>query len=182
MTTLSHLHEVSKVVKLLETESRIVVVRGWREGRKGSCSVDKVVHLLSCVQLFATQWTVACQASLSFTVSGSLLKCPLSQWCHPTVSSNATFFFCPLSFPASWSFPMSQCFTSSGLSFGASASVLPMNIQGWFPLELIGLNSLLSKGLSRVFSSTVIQTHQFFGLQPSFWSNFHICAWLLGKP
>ena len=79
---------------------------------------------------------------------------------------------------------MSWLFTSSDQSIGvsASASVLPMNIQNWFPLELTGLNSLLSKGLSRVFSSTTIQTHQFFGAQLSSWFSSHIHAWLLEKP
>ena len=75
-----------------------------------------------------------------------------------------------------------QLFTSSGQSIGASASVLSMNIQGWFPLGLTGLISLLSKGLSRVFSNTTVQKHQFFSTQPSLWSNFHIHTWLLEKP
>ena len=92
-------------------------------------------------------------------------SCPSSQWCHPTISSSATLFsFCLPSFPAPGSFPMSQLFTSGGQSVGysASASVLPMNIQGWFPLGLTGLISLKSKGLSRAFSSNKIQKHQFF--------------------
>ena len=80
---------------------------------------------------------------------------PLGQWCHPTISSSVTHFFsCPQSFPSSESFPMSQFFTSGGQSIGASASVLPMNIQDWFPLGWTGLISLQSEGLSRVFSST----------------------------
>ena len=97
-------------------------------------------------------------------------SCPLSQWYHPTISSSIfPFSSCPQSFPASGSSPMSQLFTSGGQSIraSASASVLPMNIQGWFPLGLTGLISLQSKGLSRVFSSTAIQKHQFFGTQPS---------------
>ena len=88
------------------------------------------------------------------------------------------------SFPASGSFPVSLFFSSGGQSIGVpvSASVLPMNIQGWFPLGLTGLISLLFKGLSRVFSSTTVQKHQFFSAQPS-WSNYHICMWwLLEKP
>ena len=96
--------------------------------------------------------------------------CPLSQWCHPTISfSVASFFSCRQSFPASGSFPMSQIFASGGQSIGASASasVLPMNTQGWFPLGLIGFISLMSKGLSRAFSSTTVGKHQFFGAQPS---------------
>ena len=101
-------------------------------------------------------------------------SCPLSQWCHPTISSSVIpFSSCPQSFPASWSFPATQLFTSDGQSIGAStsASVLPMNIQDWFPLRLIGLISLLFKGLSRVVSSTTVQKHQFFGSRPSLWSN-----------
>ena len=112
-------------------------------------------------------------------------SCPLSQWCHPTISSSVIpFSSCPQSLPASESFPMSQFFASGGQSIraSASASVLLMNIQGWFPLGLTGLISLQSKGLSRVFSSTIIQKHQFFSAQPSLWSNSHICMWLLEKP
>ena len=110
---------------------------------------------------------------------------PLIQWCHPTISSSVVPFSSRLqSFPASGSFPMSQLFSSGGLSIrvSASASVLPMNIQGWFPLGLTGLIFLLSKGLSRVFSNTTVQKHQFFSAQPSFWSNSPICTWLLEKP
>ena len=130
-------------------------------------------------------WTAACQASLSFTISWSLLKFMSSQWCHPTISSSvALFSSCPQSFPASRSFPVSWLFALSGQSIGASAtvSVLPMNIQGWFPLGLTNLISLLSKRLSRVFSSTTIWKCQFFGAQPSLWSNSHNCIWLLEKP
>ena len=93
---------------------------------------------------------------------------PLSHWCHPTISSSVVPFSPHLqSFPASGSFPMSQVFTSGGQSIGASASasVLPMNIQDWFPLRWTGLISLQSKGLSRVFSNTTVQKHQFFGPQ-----------------
>ena len=102
---------------------------------------------------------------------------PMSQWCHPTISSSvASFSSCPQSFLASGSFPMSQLFQSGGQSIGASASasVLPMNIQDWFPLGLTSLISLLSKRLSRVFSNTAVQKHCFFGTQPSLWSNSHI--------
>ena len=90
----------------------------------------------------------------------------------------------PQSFPASGSFPMNQLFASGDQSTGASASasVLPMNSQGWFPLGLTSLISLLSKELSRVFSSTTIQKHQFFGTQPSLWLNYLICTWLQEKP
>ena len=162
-------------------------------------------------------------------------SCPLSQWCHPTISSSVIPFFYLQSFPASGSFPMSWLFASGSQSIRASASVLPMNIQGWFllglthfisllskglsrvfssttvkkhqfftsggqstrasalasvipmsiqdwfPLGLTGWISLQSKGLSRVFSNTTVQKHQFFGIQPSLWSNSHIHTWLLEK-
>ena len=107
----------------------------------------------------------------------------LSWWCHTTISSSVTpFSSCPQSLPASGSFPVSQLFSSAGQRIGASASVLPVNIQDWFPLGLTGLISLLSKGLSRVLSSSKVQNHQFFGVQPSSWSTFPICTWLLEKP
>ena len=112
-------------------------------------------------------------------------SCPLSWWCYPTISPLAVpFSFCPQSFPTSGSFPVSWLFTSSGQTIGASASasVLPVNIQGWFPLGLTGLISLKSKGLSRVFSSTTVQKHLFFSAQPSLRSNSHIRTWLLEKP
>ena len=110
-------------------------------------------------------------------------SCPLRRWCHPIIStSDIPFFSCPKSFPASGPFQMSQLFTSSGQSTGASASVLPMNIQGWFTLGLTGLISLQSKRLSRVFSNTRVRKHQFFGTQPSLWSNSYISTWLQKKP
>ena len=112
-------------------------------------------------------------------------SCPLSQWCHPTISSSVTpFSSCLQSFPALGSFLMSQLFTSCSQSIGVSASawVLPMNIQDLSPLGWTGWISLLSKGLSRVFSNTTVQKHQFFSVQLSLWSNFHIHTWLLEKP
>ena len=109
--------------------------------------------------------------------------CPSSQWYYLTISSSVIpLSSCLQSFPASGSFPMSQLFASGGQSTGASASVLPMSIQGWFPLGFTGFISLLSKGLSKVFFSTTVQKHQFFGAQPSLWSNSHIHTWLLEKP
>ena len=142
-----------------------------------------VVWLLNRVQLFATPWTRAPQGSLSFTIRVRSNSWPLSQWCYLTISSSAALFsFCLQSFPASGSLPMSQLFTYGGHSIGASASVLPMNIQGWFPLGLTGLIFLQSKRLSRVFSSTTIRKHQFFSTQPSLWSNSHIRTWLWVKP
>ena len=110
-------------------------------------------------------------------------SCPFSCWCYLTISSSTTpFSFCLQSFPASGSFPVSGLFTSDGQSIRSSASaiVLPVNIQGWFPFRSTGL-ILQSKGLSRVFARTTIQKHQFFGAQPSLWSSSHICTWLLEK-
>ena len=114
-------------------------------------------------------------------------SCSLSWWCHPTISSSAgPFSSCLPSFPATRRFPVIQFFTSGGQSIGASASasVLPMNIQDWYPLWLTGLISLLSKGLLRVFYNTTIWKHLFFGAQPFLWpnSNSHIHKWLLEKP
>ena len=109
-------------------------------------------------------------------------SCPLSWWCHPTIlSSVVPVSSCPQSFSASGSFPMSQFFPSGGQSIGvsASASVLPMNIPDWFPLGRTGWFSLQSKGLSRVFSNTTVQKHQFFGTQLSSQSNSHIHTWPL---
>ena len=129
------------------------------------------VQLLSCVQLFATPWTVVCQASCpSPTPRACSNSCPSSQWCHPTISSSVIpFSSCLQSFLASESFPVSWLFTSGGqnIKVSASASVLPMNIQDWFLLGSTGLISLESKGLSRVFSNTTVQKHQFFGDQLS---------------
>ena len=110
---------------------------------------------------------------------------PLSQWWHPTISSSVVpFSSCPQSFPASGFFPMSQLFPSGGQSIGVSAlaSVLPMNTQEWSPLGWTGWISLQSKGLSRVFSNTTVQKHQFLGAQLSLWFNSQIHTWLLEKP
>ena len=109
--------------------------------------------------------------------------CPLSWWCQSNHSS-AVHFSCLQSFPPSRSFPMSWLFSSGDQSIGASvlASVLPMNIQSWFPLGLTGWISLQSKGPSRVFSSTTTWKHQFFGAQPSLWFNSNIHTWLLETP
>ena len=106
-------------------------------------------------------------------------SCPSSWWCHPTISSSIVpFSSCLQSFPASGSFLMSQLFVLGGQNIGASASVLPRNIQNWFPLELTGWISLKSKGWSRVFSNTTVQKHQFFSAQPSLLSNSDIHTWL----
>ena len=118
-----------------------------------------------------SHWPAARQASLSITNSRSLLKLMfIKLGCHPTISSSVVpFSFCLQSFPASGSFPMSQFFPSGGQSIGVSASALdlPMNIQNWFPLGWAGWISLQSKGLSRVFSNTTVQKHQFFSAQLS---------------
>ena len=109
-------------------------------------------------------------------------SCPVSWWCHPTISSSvAPFSSCFQSLSASGAFPVSQLFSSGSQCIGPSASVLPKTIQGWFHLGLAGLISLLSKGFSRVFSSTTVTKHQFFSVHPSLWSNSHIHTWLLEK-
>ena len=135
------------------------------------CSVAE-----SCLTL--TPWTEAHHTPLSCTISQSLLRLMSVEavmpsnhliLCHP-------FLLWPQSLPASGYFPMRQHFASHHQSIRASASVLPMNIQDLFPLELTGLISFLSKGLSRVFTSTTIQKHQFFDSLPSLWSNSHICT------
>ena len=112
-------------------------------------------------------------------------SCSLSWWHHPAISSSVIpFSSCPQSLPASGSFPMSKLFTWDGQSIGvsASASVLPMNTQDWSPLGWTGWISLQSKGLSRVFSNTTLQKHQFFGTQLSSQYNSHIHTWPLEKP
>ena len=112
------------------------------------------------LQLFVTPWTAARQLLCpSPTPRACSNSGPSSRWCHPTISSSVILFFCLQSFPASGSFPMSRLFASGGQSLGVSAlaSVLSMNIQDWFSLGLTGLISLLSKGLSRIFSSTTVQ-------------------------
>ena len=111
-------------------------------------------------------------------------SCLLNWWCHPSISSSAALFSsCLQSFPESGSFPISQFFTHCGQSIkaSASASVLPMSIQGWFPLGLTGLISLQSKGLSRVFSSITAWKQQFFSTLSSLWSSSHICNMTTGN-
>ena len=144
------------------------------------------VQLLSLVRLFVTPWTEACQASLSITNSRSLLKLMSIESMMP---SNYLILCCPLFllpsiFPSIRVFSMNQFFTSGGQSIGVSAStsVLPLSNQDWFPLGWTGWISLESKGLSRVFSNTTVQKHQFFGTQLSLQCNSHIHTWLLKKP
>ena len=105
--------------------------------------------------------------------------CPLSWSCHPTISISVVPFSCPQSFLASGSFQMSQIFASGGQNIGASASALPMSIQGWLPLGLTGLISMLPNGLARVFSKSQFKS---FSIQPSLWSSSHIRTWLLERP
>ena len=134
-----------------------------------------VVQSLGRVSHFATPQTAARQASLSSTISGGCSSsCPLSQWCYLTLSSSATLFSCPQSFPASGSFPMSQFFTSGGLSTGvsASASVLPMNIQDWFPLmdwlDLLAVQGTLKSLLQHHSSkASILWRSAFFIIQNS---------------
>ena len=147
------------------------------------CCCCSATKSCSTLQHHGLQHTKPPCPSLSPRVCPS--SCPLNQSCHPTISSSvALFSFCLQSFPASWTFPMSQLFASGGQSIGASASasVLSVSIQCWFPLRFSDLISLQSKGLSRVFSSTTVQKHQFFDSLPSFWSNSHIHTWLLERP
>ena len=145
-----------------------------------------VVQSLCRVWLFVTQWTAARQASVSFTISQKLLKLTSIESVMPSdhLVLCRTFSSCLQSVPASGSFPMCQFFTSGGQSIdpSASVSVLPMNTQDWFPLGLIGLISMQSRGLSRVFPNTSVQKHRFFGAQPSLGSNSHIHTRLLEKP
>ena len=144
------------------------------------CEIDfyRSVHLFSHVQLFVTPWTAACQAPLSITNSWSLLRLMSIESVMP---SNHRILCPPLLLLPSI-FPSIRVFASGGLSIGVSASVLPVTIQNWFPLGLTGLISLLSTGLSRVFSNTTVQKHQFFGTQLSSQSNSHIHTWPLEKP
>ena len=140
------------------------------------CNQFSSVQLLSCVQLFATPWPAACQTSLSITNSLSLPKLMSIESVMP---SNHLILCClllllPSIFPSIRVFPMSQLFASGGQSIRASATVFPMNIQGWFPLGLTGLISLQLKELSRVFSNITVQKHHFFGAQLSSQSNSHI--------
>ena len=146
------------------------------------CWFVVVVQWLSRVWLFATSGIAAGQASVSFTISQSLLKFMSIKSSHLILCR--PLLLLPSIFPSIRVFPTSWLFASGGQSIEASvwALVLPMNILGWFPLGLTGLTSSLSTGLSRVFSSITIQKHPFFGTQPSLWSNSHICTLLLEKP
>ena len=157
------LYEVSKVVKFVESKRAMAL---------GRYSGERPLPLFSRSVMSDSLWPhglrharLPCPSPSPWVYSNS---CPLSQWCHPTISSYVIpFSSCLQSFPASGSFPMSWLFSSGGQSIGASASVLPVNIQGWFHLGLTGWIFLQSKGLSRVFSNTTVQKRQFFGAQLS---------------
>ena len=148
-------------------------------------STISLVQSLSRVLLVVTPWITAHQASLFTNSRACSNSCPSSWWCHSTISSSVVpFSSCPQSFPASGSFPTSQLFAPGGQNIvvSTSASVLPMNVQDWFPLGYTGWVSLQSKGLPRVFSNTIVQKHQFYNTQPYLWSNSHIHSWQLEKP
>ena len=162
----------------MDSNSDLIEITRWMGGNTSEQHLTGInvnqfssVQLLHHIGLFVTPWTAAhrppCPSPTPGVYSNS---CPFGWWCNPTISSSVILFFsCPQSFPASWSFQMNQFFSSSGQSIGvsASASVLPVNIQDWFPLGWPGWISLQSKGLSRVFSNTTVQKHQFFGAKLS---------------
>ena len=159
--------ELCQVPERDERFPQVPVLIGW--------SIIVFVQPLSSVWL--------CDPMDCSTPGFPVLHCPqefaqtyVHWWCCPTISFSVIIPFssCCQSFPASGSFPMSWHFASGGQSIGASASVLPMKIQGWFPLILTGFISLQTEGLSRVFSSTTVWRYQFFGTQPSLWSSSHI--------
>ena len=150
------------------------------------CIISSVQFSHSVVSDSAIPWTAACQAFLCITSSGSLLKLMSIELVMP---SNSLILCHPLLLPLS-NFPSIRVFLNEStlhirwpnIGVSASASVLRMNIQDWFPLGLIGWTFLQSKGLSRVFSNTTVQKHQFFGAQLSLWSSSHIHTWLQEKP
>ena len=171
--------QVISFITIFEGFSSVLVI--WRASQ---VQISSVHFSCSVMSDSATQWTAALQASLSIAPRVYSDSCPLSWWWHPTISSSVVPFSCLQSFPASGSFQLSQLFTSGGQIIGVSmsASVLPMNIQDWFPLGLTGWISLQSKGLSRVSSNTTIQKHHFLCTQLSLQSNSHIHTRPLEKP
>ena len=164
-------------------ESSSALLGPWKQQAKSRLhEVLLLLLLFSHAWLFMTLWAAARRLPCPLLSPGVCSNsCPLSQWCHSTISSTVSpFSSCPQFFPASGSFAASRLFTSGGQN-GAWASASGLPIPGWFPLGLTDLISQ-SKGLSRVFSSTTIWKHQFFSTQPSLWSNCHIRTWLLEKP
>ena len=147
MLSISFFQTVMSIVEMISLSAAIfLLLFTWR-----------VVAIQLLSQLFCTPWTAACRVSPLVSPGVYSDSCPLSQWCHPTISSSvSSFCSCLQSFPISGSFLMSWLFTSGGQTIGASASVLPINIQGWFPLGLTSLISLLPKGLSGVFFNTTV--------------------------
>ena len=148
--------------------------------------IDKLSNRCSVAKLCPTLCEPMDCSTPGFPVLQYLLEFAQIHVIESVMLSNYLILCCPLIplpsvFPASGSFPMSWLFSSGGQSIGMSASVLPVNIQGWFPWGLTGLISLLFKELSRVFSNTTIWKYQFFSTQPSLLSNSHICTWLLEK-
>ena len=178
-------------VSIFESQKSSKVVYGWkgigwiRNEKEATKKLSPamwglvVVQSLRCVQCSATPWTAACQASLSFTISQILLKLMSIESLMPSTHLILCrpFLLLPSIFPSIRVFSNESALYIRWQSIGASASALPMNIQDWFT----GLISLLSKGLSRVFSGITVQKHQFFSGQPSLWFNSHIHTWLLGK-
>ena len=160
-------------------------MQGKKFGRKQlhwNAKLGSALGLWQLVQFSSVAQSCPCPSP---TPGGYSNLCPSSQWCHPTISySVVPLPSYPQFFPASGSFPMNQFFLSGGQSIGVSASTsaLPMNTQDWSPLGWIGWISLQSKGLSRVFSNTTVQKHQFFSAQISSQPNSHIHTWLLEKP
>ena len=167
------------LLHLLHWQADCLALSYWESPEKLCCCCCSVTQ--SCPTLCdptdcSTPGFPVCSSPSLGVCSNS---CPLSWWCHPTISSSVVpFSSCPQSFPVLGSFLMSHLCASGGqstrTSASVSASVLPVNFQDWFPLGLTGLISLLSKGLSSIFSNTTVQKHQFFSAQPSLWSNSHI--------
>ena len=179
---------LSPLLELLKAAPCSLTVGTWRKRLFGSPGPLLVLLLFSRSVVSNSLWPHGLQHPRFPCPSLSLGICsnsgPLNRICHPTISSVVPFSSFLQSFPSSLLFPMSGLFASGGPVIGASASesVLPVNIEGWFPLGLTSLVSLLSRGLSRVFSSITVWKHQFFGTQPSLWSNSNIHTWLLEKP
>ena len=149
--------------------------------------LQRCLLLFSCSVMFNSVWPHELQHArlpcTSLSPRACSNSCPLSRWCHPSISSSVVPFCCFQTFSASECFLENQLFPLGGQSTGvsASASVFPMNVQDWSPLGWTAWISLQSKGLSRVFSNTIVQKYQFFGAQPFLWSNSHIHTWLLAK-
>ena len=171
--------------KLIAWNLECIVETTWEtEAAYFTFYVVELLFSCSVVSYSATPWTAVHQALLSF-ISWSLLKLMSIELVMPSnLLISVIPFSCLQSCPASRSFPVSQLFASGGQSIGASAlaAILPVNIQDWFPSGLTGLIFFQFKGLSRVFSNTTVQKHQFFGPQLSLWSNSHIHTWLPEKP